>query len=58
MDIRDALTRCIRNIAATIKEERHETIRGATSALNRRSRKCLEVSGGIFDHLLKERNDD
>jgi hypothetical protein len=36
-------------------EERHEAIKRAKNALRGRSRKCLEVNGGIFKHLIKER---
>jgi hypothetical protein len=36
-------------------QERHEAIKRATSVLCRLSRKCLEVNGGIFEHLIKER---
>lgn len=57
VDTRDALIRRIRNTAANFKEERHEAIRRATGHLRRRTRKCLEVNGGIFEHLLKERYD-
>lgn len=56
VDTRDALIQRIRNAAADIKE-RQESIRRATGALLLRSRKCLEVNGGIFEHLLKKRND-
>jgi hypothetical protein len=37
-------------------EERHEAInKRVTSALRGRSSKCLEVNGGIFEHLIKQR---
>lgn len=52
VDTRDALIRRIRN-AAVLIQERHESLRKATGALCRRSRMCLEVNGGIFEHLLK-----
>lgn len=51
VDTRDALIQRIRNAAAELKQ-RHASIRRATCALRRRSRKCLEVNGGIFEHLL------
>lgn len=53
VDTRDALIRRIRNAALNIKE-RHESIRRATRAIRKRSRKCLEVNGGIFENLLKQ----
>lgn len=51
VDTRDALIQRIRNVAADLKQ-RQDSIRRATGALRRRSRKCLEVNGGIFEHLL------
>lgn len=54
VDNRDALINRIRNAANDIREN-HEAIRSATGAVQRRSEKCLEVNGGIFEHLLNER---
>lgn len=54
VDTRDALIQRIRNTAGDIKQ-RHAAIKRATGALFRRSRKCLEANGGIFENLLQER---
>jgi hypothetical protein len=45
VNIREALIRRIRNTAA--KKSIKQLVE-ATSAVRRRSRKCLEVNGGIF----------
>jgi hypothetical protein len=43
---------CIMNTAAFIKEERQDDLRRATRAITNRVEKCIEVNGGIFEHLI------
>ena len=40
------------NSAALIKQERRDDIRTATRTAAKRVEKCIEVGGGIFEHLL------
>jgi len=40
------------NSAALIKQERQDDLRAATSTITKRVEKCIEVDGGIFEHLL------
>ena len=42
----------ILNSAALIKEERQEDLRRATRTIAKMVEKCIEVDGGIFEHLL------
>jgi len=35
-----------------IKQERQDDLRRATRTVAKRVEKCIEVSGGIFEHLL------
>jgi hypothetical protein len=37
---------------ALIKQERQDDLRGATRTVAKRVEKCIEVGGGIFEHLL------
>jgi len=46
---RDELVARIMNSAALIKQER---LRRATHTISKRNEKCIEVDGGIFEHLL------
>jgi len=42
----------IMNSAALIKHERQDDLRRATRTIAKRVEKCIEVDGGIFEHLL------
>jgi hypothetical protein len=52
VNTRDQLVARIMNSAALIKQERQDDLRRATSAIAKRVEKCIEVDGGIFEHLL------
>jgi hypothetical protein len=49
---RDELVARIMNSAALIKQERQDDLRKATRTISKRDEKCLEVDGGIFEHLF------
>jgi len=49
---RDELVARIMNSAALIKQERQDDLRRATRTVAKRVEKCIEVDGGIFEHLL------
>jgi len=49
---RDELVACVMNSATIIKQERQDDLRRATRAIAKRVEKCIEVDGGIFEHLL------
>jgi len=49
---RDELVTRIMNSAALIKQERQDDLRRATRSVAKRVEKCIEVDGGIFEHLL------
>ena len=38
--------------AALLKQERQDELRRATRIIVKRVEKCIEVDGGIFEHLL------
>jgi len=40
------------NNAALIKQERQGDLRRATRTVAKRAEKCIEVDGGIFEHLV------
>jgi len=40
------------NSAVFIKQERQDDLSRATRAVAKRVEKCIEVDGGIFEHLL------
>jgi len=40
------------NSAALMKRERQDDLRRATHTIAKRVEKCIEVDGGIFEHLL------
>jgi len=42
----------IMNSAALINQERQDDLRTATRTIAKRVEKCIEVDGGIFEHLL------
>ena len=48
----DELVARIMNSAALIKQERQDNLRIATRTIAKRVVKCIEVDGGIFEHLL------
>jgi len=49
---RDELVARIMNSAATTKQEREDDLRRATRTVAKRVENCIEVDGGIFEHLL------
>jgi hypothetical protein len=49
---RDELVARIMNSAALIKLERQDDLRRATRTVAKRVEKCIEIDGGIFEHLL------
>ena len=51
-NIRDKLVPRIMNSATLIKQERQDDLRRATPSIAKRVEKCIEVDGGIFEHLL------
>ena len=51
VNTRDELAARIMNSAALIKQERQD-IRTATLTVAKWVEKCIEVDGGIFEHLL------
>ena len=40
------------NSAALIKQERQDDLRRVACTIAKRVEKCIEVDGGIFEHLL------
>jgi len=52
VNTRDELVARIMNSAAFIKEERQNDLRRATRTIAKRVEGCIEVDGGIFEHLL------
>ena len=52
VNTRDELVAHITNSAAVVKQERQDDLRKATRSVARRVEKCIEVDGGIFEHLL------
>jgi len=48
----DELVDHIMNSAALIKQERQDDLRRATLTIAKRVETCIEVDGGIFEHLL------
>jgi len=49
---RDEMVARIMNSAALIKQERQDDLRRTTRTVAKRVEKCIEVDGGIFEHLL------
>jgi len=49
---REELVARIMHSAAVIKQERQDDLRRATRTFAKRVEKCIEVDGGIFEHLL------
>ena len=52
VNTRDEFVARIMNSAALIKEEHQDDLRIATRTVAKRVEKCIEVGGGIFEHLL------
>ena len=52
VNTRDELVARIKNSAAVIKQERQDDLRRVTRPIAKRVEKCIEVDGGIFEHLL------
>jgi len=52
VNTREELFARIMNSAALIKQERQYDLRRATRTIAKRVEKCIEVDGGIFEHLL------
>jgi len=52
VNTRDELVARVMNSAAVIKPEREDDLRRATRTIVKRVEKCIEVDGGIFEHLL------
>ena len=52
VNTRDKLVTRIMNSAALIKQEHKDDLRRATCTIAKRVEKCIEVDGGIFEHLL------
>jgi len=52
INTRGELVTRIMNSAAVIKQEHQDDLRRATCTIAKRAEKCIEVDGGIFEHLL------
>ena len=52
VNTRDELVARIMNSAVFIMQERQDDLRRATRTVAKRVEKCIEVDGGIFEHLL------
>jgi len=52
VNTRDDLVARIMNSAAVIKQAHQDDLRRATRTVAKRVEKCIEVDGGIFEHLL------
>jgi len=53
VNTRDELVARIMNSAALVKQEYQDDHRGATrTIIAKRVEKCIEVDGGIFEHLV------
>jgi len=52
VNTRDKLVARIMNSAALIKQEHQDDLRRATRTIAKRVEKCIEINGGIFEHLL------
>jgi len=52
VNTRDELVARIMTSAAHIKQERQDDLRRDTRTIAKRVEKCIEVDGGIFEHLL------
>jgi hypothetical protein len=52
VNTRDELAARIMNNAVLIKQERQDNLRRAARTVAKWVEKCIEVDGGIFEHLL------
>ena len=52
VNTKDELVARIMNSAGLIKQERQDDLRRATRTIAKRVENCIEVDGGIFEHLL------
>jgi len=52
VNTRDELVARVMDSAVLIKQERQDDLRKATRTIAKRVEKCIEVDGGIFEHLL------
>ena len=52
VNTRDELVARIMNSAALIKQEHQDDLRRVTRTIAKKVEKCIEVDGGIFEHLL------
>ena len=52
VNTRDELVTPIMNSAALIKQEHQDDLRRAKYTIAERAENCIEVDGGIFEHLL------
>ena len=52
VNTRDELIARIMNSAAPTRQERQDDLRRATRTVAKSVEKCIEVDGGIFEHLL------
>jgi hypothetical protein len=52
VNTRDELAARTMNSAALIQQECQDDLRTATRTVAKRGEKCIEVDGGIFEHLL------
>jgi len=52
VNTRDELVARIMNSAALLKQERQDDFRRVTRTVVKGVEKCIEVDGGIFEHLL------
>ena len=49
---KDELVARIMNSAVLLKQERQDDFRRVTRTIAKRGEKCIEVDGGIFEHLF------
>jgi hypothetical protein len=52
INTRDELVVRIMNSAALINQERQDDLWRATRTITKRTENCIQVDGGIFEHLL------
>jgi len=52
VNISDELVARIMNSAVLIKQEHQDDLRRATHTIAKRVEKCIEIDGGVFEHLL------
>jgi hypothetical protein len=52
VNARDELVARVMNSVALIKQERQDDLRRATRTIAKRVEKCIQVDGGVFEHLI------